>query len=352
MEKQPIDPSAEGSPGPLNALEDVPGLGIGHAHDSGVKTGVSVVLTAQPMVCAVDVRGGGPGTRETDLLDPAALVQTVDAVVLAGGSTYGLAAADAVAAHLGAAGRGFALIDRPGVPRSPIVPAAILYDLANGGEKDWGTKPPYGDLGIAAYKAAHRSLTAGPSPTQLGAVGAGFGARAGQVAGGLGSVSAHFGGGHRVGALMAVNSFGSVFIPGTQQFWAAPFAQDNELGDPLGAGADLMPGRATTPVGGMPPDTKLGAPSAAPRTNTTIGVVATSVPLTQADAKRVAIMAQDGLARAIRPVHAPTDGDVLFVLAPTATTGGNPLTLTRLGTIGADCVARAIARGVYAANRA
>ncbi|MEL7019205.1 MAG: P1 family peptidase, partial [Pseudomonadota bacterium] len=125
MEKQPIDPSAEGSPGPLNALEDVPGLGIGHAHDSGVKTGVSVVLTAQPMVCAVDVRGGGPGTRETDLLDPAALVQTVDAVVLAGGSTYGLAAADAVAAHLGAAGRGFALIDRPGVPRSPIVPAAI-----------------------------------------------------------------------------------------------------------------------------------------------------------------------------------------------------------------------------------
>ncbi|MEO1150997.1 MAG: P1 family peptidase [Pseudomonadota bacterium] len=348
MEKQPIDPPAEGTPGPRNALDDVPGLRIGHAHDAAVKTGVSVIVADAPMVCAVDVRGGGPGTRETDLLDPAALVQTVDAVVLSGGSTYGLGAADAVAAQLGAQGRGFALVDRPSVPRSPIVPAAILYDLANGGDKDWGTHPPYGDLGRSALEAAQEAVSPQEKCAMQGAVGAGFGARAGLVAGGLGSVSAHLSGGHRVGALLAVNSFGSVFMPGTRRFWAAPFAQGGELGPDN----DLEAGLVAPPVAGMPADTKMGPKTAPdPRTNTTIGIVSTSVPLTQADAKRVAIMAQDGLARAIRPVHAPTDGDVLFVLAPPTKQPADLLNVTRLGTVAADCVARAIARGVYEANR-
>ena len=339
-----------GAPGPLNHICDVPGIHVGHAHDPGVRSGVSVIVPDQPMVCAVDVRGGGPGTRETDLLDPATLVQTVDALVLSGGSTYGLAAADGVTAHLGASGRGFALVARDAVPRSPIVPGAILYDLANGGDKGWGLNPPYHDLGVRAFGEAMRR---GAPALDTGRIGAGFGAIAGQVAGGLGSVSATDADGLCVGALMAVNSFGSVFMPGSDVFWAWPFEQNNEFGG-------KKPGMdGTAAIAGLPDDTKLGprsgAPArAAPHENTTIGVVALSAPMTQAEAKRIAIMAQDGLARAIRPVHAPTDGDVLFVLAPAPEPGAPGLDLvtqTKLGTMAADCVARAIARGVFEANK-
>ena len=349
---------AEGLPGPTNSLSDVPGIRIGHAHDAEVRTGVTVILPDAPMTCAVDVRGGGPGTRETDLLNPATLVQTVDAIVLAGGSTYGLAAADAVTAELGASGHGFALVARAGVPKSPIVPAAILYDLANGGNKKWKDDPPYARLGRVALDRARQdqhdlqpaskdqSLTR--TPLAQGRAGAAFGAMAGQVAGGLGSVSAQTATGEMVAALMAVNSFGSVFMPQSDVYWAWPFEQNNAFG-----------GRspATNAHGnskGLPCDTKLGPRPPHPRENTTIGVVAVSVPLSQAEATRIAIMAQDGMARAIRPVHAPTDGDVIFVLAPPPEPNGasvDILTLTSLGTLAADCVARAIARGVHEANR-
>lgn len=346
----------EGAPGPLNHLCDVAGIRVGHAEDETVRSGVSVIIPDEPMVCAVDVRGGGPGTRETDLLDPATLVQTVDALVLCGGSTYGLAAADAVATHLGANGKGFALVARDGVPRSPIVPAAILYDLANGGDKNWGLNPPYHDLGARAFENAKRPNNVLASEAKLGRVGAGFGAIAGQVAGGLGSVSAVTHDGHCVSAMMAVNSFGSVFIPDSDIFWAWPFEQGSEFGG-------KKPGDPQSVAAvGLPDDTKLGpiclsppVTAATPRENTTIGVVALSVPMTQAEARRIAIMAQDGMARAIRPVHAPTDGDVIFVLAPAPKPGAQAvdiLTLTKLGTIAADCATRAIARGVHEANLA
>lgn len=316
-----------------NDITDVPGILVGQAHDARVRTGVTVVLPERPAIVAGDVRGGGPGTRETDLLDPSTLVDRADAIVLAGGSSYGLGAADGVVAFLGARRRGFRLAAIDGIPPSPIVPAAILYDLANGGDKNWGEDPPYARLGRRAADAAQGGVT-------LGRAGAGFGATAGAEPGGIGSASFVTDDGLIIGALVAVNSFGSVRRPGSGEFWAAPFEIDDEFG---GAGA----GAATRPAADLPSDLK----GAAPRTATTIGVVAVNAALTQAEARRVAIMAQDGYARAIRPVHGPTDGDVIFVLAIGGVACEGPLALTRIGSIGADCAARAVARGVYEANR-
>lgn len=320
--------------GPRNLITDVAGLRVGHATHEAARTGVTVVLPDERAVCAVDVRGGGPGTRETDALTPDTLVDAVDAVVLAGGSVYGLAAADGVTAWLGARGRGFTLAPRPDVPRSPVVPAAILYDLANGGDKAWGLEPPYRALGIAAAEAAADGFG-------LGSVGAGAGAMAGTLKGGVGSASAVTHDGFTVGALAAVNSFGSVTVPGSRAFWAAPF----EIADEFGA----------VPIGGAragPDDWGRAKRDPAPRTNTTIACVAVDAILTPAQARRLAIMAQDGLARAIRPVHAPVDGDVVFALATGRRALGpdETFTLCRLGALAADCLARAVARGVYEAR--
>ena len=321
-------------PGPLNLITDVPGLKVGQAHDPACRTGVTVLLPDARAVCAVDARGGAPGTRETDALAPDTLVEAVDAVVLSGGSVYGLAAADAVAVWLGARGRGYGLATLPGVPRAPIVPAAILYDLANGGDKRWDESPPYAALGRRAVEAARVTF-------DLGTAGAGAGAMAGLLKGGVGSASVVTHDGFTVGALAAVNSFGSVVSSGGRAFWASPYEIDGEFGGlPLGAG------------GGEPDDWGLAKRDPLPGANTTIACVATDAILTPAQARRVAIMAQDGLARAIRPAHALFDGDVVFALA----TGLRPLsdpvdfTLTRLGALAADCLARAIARGVYEAT--
>ncbi|MEL7491864.1 MAG: P1 family peptidase [Pseudomonadota bacterium] len=321
-------------PGPKNDITDVPGVKVGQAHDRAVKTGVTIVMPDKPAICACDVRGGGPGTRETDLLAPSTLVDTADAVVLSGGSSYGLGAADAAAAWLGARGRGFQLVPAPGTPPSPIVPAAILYDLANGGDKAWGENPPYADLARAACEQIGGAV-------EQGAAGAGFGAGAGDGPGGIGSASYVTGDGIAVGALIAVNSFGSVKMPGSDVFWAWPFEEGNEFGG-------RRPAPDWRPAADLPPDTKLAAPA---RANTTIGVIAVAADLTQADAQRLAIMAQDGLARAIRPIHGPTDGDALFVLATGGAPCADPLTLTRLGLLAADCAARAVARGVFEAER-
>ena len=317
-------------PGPRNLITDVAGLSVGQAEDAKARTGVTVVLPDDRAVAAVDVRGGGPGTRETDALAADTLVEAVDAIVLAGGSVYGLAAADAVTAWLGARGRGFHL--GPGAPPAPIVPAAILYDLANGGDKRWGQAPPYRDLGLAAVKAADLEFI-------LVSVGAGAGARAGGLKGGVGSASIE-GDDFTVGALAAVNSYGSVVRPGGRAFWAAPF----EIGDEFG-------GVATAESRVSPDDWGLAKRQASARENTTLAVVATDAELTPAEARRLAVMAQDGLARAIRPVHTPFDGDVVFVLATgrRALPDPRPFSLTRLGALAADCVARAIARGVFAA---
>ena len=322
------------APGLLNLITDVPGLSVGQATDAAARTGVTVILPDERAVCAVDVRGGGPGTRETDALSPETLVEAVDAVVLAGGSVYGLAAADGVAAWLGARGRGYVMASRPGVPCSPIVPAAVLYDLANGGDKAWGLTPPYRALGVAAVDGADRRFA-------LGTTGAGAGAMAGALKGGLGSASVVAADGYAVGALAAVNSFGSVAAPGGRAFWAAPFEIGAEFGGvpPSGDRAD-------------PDQWGLAKGDAEPRANTTLALVATDAALTPAQARRLSIMAQAGLARAIRPVHAPFDGDVVFALSPGRRPLSPPveLTLTRLGALAADCLARAVARGVYEAT--
>ncbi len=320
------------TPGPRNLITDVAGLNVGQAEDVKARSGVTVILPDDRAVAAVDVRGGGPGTRETDALAADTLVEAVDAIVLAGGSVYGLAAADGAAVWLGAQGRGFGAATA-GVPPAPIVPAAILYDLANGGDKAWGLDPPYRDLGLAAIRAAGRDFA-------LGTAGAGAGAMAGSLKGGLGSASIVTAQGHTVGALAAVNSFGSVVAPGGRAFWAGPF----EIGAEFGA-VPRGEGRAD------PDDWGLAKRDPALRASTTLAVVAVDVIVTPAEARRLAVMAQDGLARAIRPVHAPFDGDVVFVLS----TGQRPLpepraaSLSWLGAYAADCLARAIARGVYEA---
>ncbi|RAK57855.1 P1 family peptidase [Phenylobacterium deserti] len=320
-------------PGARNLITDVPGLKVGQAQAELVRTGVTVVLPDERAVCACDVRGGGPGTRETDALAPENLVDAVDAVVLSGGSVYGLAAADGVTAWLGAQGRGFEVAPGASFPHSPVVPAAILFDLANGGDKQWGGEPPYRDLGREAVLSAGEAF-------RLGTAGAGYGAMAGGLKGGVGSASVVSADGLTVGAIVAVNCWGSVVAPGGRTFWAAPYEIGSEFG---GLGAHGL---------AAAPDAWGLAKTAAEPRNTTIACVATDVALTPAQAKRVAIMAQDGMARAIRPVHAPFDGDVVFALS----TARQPLpepaafSLARLGALAADTLARAVARGVYEAS--
>jgi L-aminopeptidase/D-esterase-like protein len=322
-------------PGPRNLITDVAGLKVGQAEDAAARTGVTVILPDARAVCACDVRGGAPGTRETDALAPENLVEEADAVVLSGGSVYGLAAADGVTAALGAAGRGYRLASAEGVPVSPIVPAAILYDLANGGDKAWGEEPPYRDLGRQAARSASDRFA-------LGTAGAGCGAMAGRLKGGVGSASAAGEDGFTVGAVVAVNSYGAAVAPGGRTFWAAPYELEGEFGGLGAAGLSAAPddwGLAKGPPG-------------AGRANTTIACVATDAALTPAEAKRLAIMAQDGLARALRPAHSPFDGDVVFALATGRRRLGErrQMDVARLGALAADCLARAIARGVYEAT--
>jgi len=321
-------------PGRYNSLSDVQALSIGCAEDAKALTGVTVIVPDARAVCAVDVRGGGPGTRETDALAPENLVDAVDAVVLSGGSVYGLGAADGVVAAMGAEGRGYGLVQAPGVPRSPVVPAAILYDLANGGYKAWGDAPPYAALGRKAYAARGKEAPLGNS-------GAGMGALAGALKGGQGSASIITDDGFTIAALVCVNAFGATTLPNQRAFWAHPFEIDGEFG---AVAPDLAQRFDAEDWGGA----KLNP---APRTNTTIACVAVDADLTPAEAKRFAQMASAGLARAIRPVFAPFDGDVVFALATAARPAPEPrpLALARFGSLAADCLARAIARGVHAA---
>ena len=317
-------------PASLSRITDISGIRVGHAEDERVASGVTALVFDTPCTCAVDVRGGGPGTRETDLLDPAATVQAVDALVLSGGSAFGLDAAAGVVAHLREAGRGFAVGD----VRVPIVHGAILFDLLNGGDKEWGRYPHYRDLGYAAAENA----CGGAIP--LGSVGAGFGARTANLKGGLGSASSTVPGlSAQVGALVAVNAFGRVTMGQGPHFWAAPFERDGEFGG-LGLPAPL-------------PDDALSWPRAPlPGANTTLAVVATDAALTKAQAKRLAIAAQDGLARAIHPAHTPLDGDVVFAVATGAVPLGDEVAdLARLGAAAAETLARAVAIGVHAATR-
>jgi L-aminopeptidase/D-esterase-like protein len=324
-----------GKPGPQNLLTDVPGLMVGHAVDERLRSGVSVILPMQRAACSVDVRGGGSGTRETDLLRPEATVQAVDAICLSGGSAFGLDAASGAMHWLAERRRGVEVRGHI----VPIVPAAILFDLHNGGDKDWGVEPPYRLLGRQACDAA----SAGPFP--LGNTGAGFGAMAGQIKGGLGSASWVEPDGLIVAAMVAVNAVGSVLTPGNRSFWAAPWEQDAEFGG--------LPFQAQSVDLGLAAESRLGRPAAG--SHTCIGIVATNAAFDKSALRQIATMAHDGLARAVRPVHTPFDGDTLFALA-TATwqdtqDAADTFWLTaRVGSIAADCVARAAARGVWAAD--
>jgi D-aminopeptidase len=310
-----------------NLITDVPGVLVGNADDARLASGVTAIVFEEPAAASVDVRGGAAGTRETELLDPAMLVERIDALVLSGGSAFGLDAGAGVQAWLREQGRGFAIR----TARIPIVPGVILFDLLNGGDKDWGRFSPYRELGYAATTAAAADFV-------LGSVGAGLGATTVNLKGGLGSASAVTRNGHTVGAVVAVNAVGSVVVGDGPHFWAAPFEQNGEFG-----------GRG---VASSVPDAALALRiKGTVLSSTTLAVVATDAALTKAQAKRLAVMAQDGLARAIYPVHAPSDGDIVFAAA----TGRRPLAdpvfdLTDIGATAANVLARAVARGVYEAT--
>lgn len=311
-----------------NQITDIPGLLVGHATDLRVASGVTAILFDAPTVASVDVRGGGPGTRETDLLDPERTVERIDALVLSGGSAFGLDAAAGVTAWLAEAGRGFPV----GGMRVPIVPGAILFDLLNGGDKGWGRYPPYRELGFQAAAAASGDFA-------LGSVGAGTGARTGRLKGGIGSASALVPGTpFRVGALVAVNAFGNATIGDGPHFWAAPFEEGAEFGD-LGTPAPIPAEAHTFPARALP-----GAA-------TTLAVVATDATLTKAQCRRLAVAAQDGLARALVPAHTPLDGDLVFAAATGVVPLADPVVdLARLGDAAARVLARAVARGVFSAT--
>ncbi|MBO6902008.1 MAG: P1 family peptidase [Rhizobiaceae bacterium] len=317
-------------PGPLNLLTDVAGLRVGNADDAKLKSGVTAVICDEPAVASFHVMGGAPGTRETDLLEPHNSVERINALVLSGGSAFGLDAASGVQSALRAAGMGFSV---RGI-NIPIVPTAILFDMTNGGDKNWGTYPPYRELGHAAACAATTEFS-------IGTHGAGKGALTAGLKGGLGSASAVLRNGITVSALAAVNAVGSTTMGESAYFWAAPFEIGDEFGG-LGFPA-IPPPRSADVLLKFRDQDASGA-------NTTLGIIATDAVLTKADAKRLAIAAHDGFARAIWPSHTPADGDLVFSLA----TGTSGITLGFEDAIdlyaeASSVMARAIARGVHAA---
>jgi L-aminopeptidase/D-esterase-like protein len=310
-----------------NLITDVPGIRVGHAEDKRVATGVTVALFDEPTVTSCAVHGGAPGTRETDLLEPDKVVPGVHAIALGGGSAFGLDAAGGVQALLRERGVGFPV----GSARVPLVPQAICFDLLNGGNKDWGRHSPYRDLG---YEAASRAGL----DFRLGTAGGGYGATTVNLKGGLGSASTVTASGHTVGALVIVNAIASAVIGDGPHFWAAGLEEGAEFGG-LGWPERISPAmRRLVWKGGS-------------QLSTTIALVATDAVLTKGQAKRLAVVAHDGIARALRFAHALFDGEAVFAAA----TGKRPIEdeatdLILIGVAAADCLARAIARGIYEAE--
>ena len=324
--------------GPRNLITDVAGISIGHAHDGKLASGVTVVLGEDAAVTAATIFGGGPGTREVDAIDLKGSVGAADAIVLSGGSAFGLDAASGVQAFLREAGRGFSV----GPVRVPIVPQAILFDLINGGDKAWGRRSPYPEMAFEAAARAGKDFALGSAGAGHGAaVSAGEGRR---IRGGLGSVSEAVpglasvdGADVLVGALSAVNAVGSVTVADTPHFWAAPFEQGTEFGG-LGS-PHPWPAHASRAA------FKFAAPE---RANTTLCVVATDAALTHQQCKRLATMAGAGMARAIFPAFSSFDGDIVFAAATGKTRLKDPqMALPWIGAAAANCLSRAIARGVY-----
>jgi L-aminopeptidase/D-esterase-like protein len=313
--------------GPRNLITDVPGILVGQAEDPTAITGTTVIIAEAPAMAAVDVRGGAPGSRETELLRPATLVERIDAIVLSGGSAFGLDAAAGVMDWLAAQGRGFAV----GEARVPIVPAAILFDLNFPGRRHWTGEPPYRRLGSEAAARAGTEFA-------LGNAGAGLGAKAGRLKGGVGSASLILGDGATVGAIVGVNCCGSVVRPDCGRLWAAELALAGEI-----------PAQPAVPETPLDPGDFSGCSPLFAGANTTIAVVATDAPLNKSACQRFAMMAQDGLARAIRPAHTPFDGDTVFALSTGSGEAADPAQLTRLGATAADCLSRAVMRAILAA---
>jgi len=326
-------------PGPRNLITDVPGLLVGNAQDDTLKSGATVLTAETAFTASVHVMGGAPGTRETDLLAPDKSVASVDALTLAGGSAYGLDACSGVVDGLRAQGRGFRLADAT----IPLVPGAILFDLLNGGDKNWRDNP-YRALGRTAFESATPDF-------DIGSVGAGTGALTAMLKGGLGSASFVLENGATVGALVAVNPMGSVTTPGERHFWAAPFEVNGEFGG-LGPDPATGLGRAlhSRKMAYMLARSKSATSD---RTNTTIAIVATDATLTKAQCQRVATAAHDGMARAILPSHSPGDGDLVFALTTGAQAMDKPdRDLALIGHAASLCLARAIARAVSHARPA
>jgi len=324
-------------PGARNLITDVAGLLVGNARDEGLKSGTTVVTAKSSFTASVHVMGGAPGSRETDLLAPDKTVASVDALVLSGGSAFGLDACSGVMDALRAAGRGFAV----GTATVPLVPGAILFDLLNGGSKAWGENP-YRALGRSAFDAASDQF-------ELGSVGAGTGALTARLKGGLGSASLVLQSGVTVGALVAANPVGSVTTPGDRHFWAAPFEIDGEFG---GLGPDSGSGLGRTldslKTIHMPASDELDTD----RANTTIAIVATDAALSKSQCQRMAVAAHDGIARAVVPAHSPADGDLIFALSTGSHDAGSEPDLSALGHAASLCVARAIGRAVFHARPA
>ena len=319
-------------PGPRNLITDVAGLRVGNAEDHAIKTGTTVLVADRPFRASVDVMGGSPGARETELLAPDKLVEAVDAIVLSGGSAFGLDAASGVSDGLRAMGRGFQVAD----VTVPIVPAAILFDLLNGGDKGWAENP-YRALG-------RRALAAADTQFEIGTAGAGTGALTANLKGGLGSASLVLRSGHTVGALVGANGTGIATAGERAHFWAAPPEIDGEFG-----GLGTWP----HPVPFLESSRTKRDYDASPIANTTIAIVATDADLSKAQLKRLAVAAQDGIARAMSPAHALVDGDIVFAVSTAAKPVADALVDTmHLGHAAAICLARAIARAVYLAQPA
>jgi L-aminopeptidase/D-esterase-like protein len=309
-----------------NLVTDVAGLRIGNAHDAGLASGVTVALFDGPAVASCAVLGGAPGTRETDLLEPDKMVPGIDAVVLSGGSAFGLDAASGVQAYLREQGVGFAV----GKARIPLVSQAVIFDMLNGGDKNWGRYPPYRELGYDAARTAGLDFT-------LGSAGGGYGATTANLKGGLGSVSAVTASGHVVGAVVITNSIASAVIGEGPHFWAGALEEGDEFGGH---------GHPET----VDPDKRKLVWKGGRQPATTIALVATDAVLTKGQAKRLAISSHAGIARGLRFSHALSDGDTVFAAA----TGRKPLSsledFTHITAAAADCITRAIARGVYEAT--
>jgi D-aminopeptidase len=316
-------------PGPRNLITDVRGLLVGNAEEHRLKSGTTVLVSDRPFVASVDIMGGCPGTRETELLASDKLVSAVDAIVLSGGSAQGLDAASGVADALLRRGRGYR-VENVVVP---IVPAAILFDLLNGGDKYWDINP-YRSLGEQALASASTDF-------DIGTAGAGTGAFTAQLKGGLGSASLVLSNGTTVGALVVANPVGSVTAGDNPHFWAAPFEAGAEFGG-LGAHAERLSyaqsARTKTDV----------SPIAA----TTLVIVATDAELTKPELKRMAIAAQDGIARGVSPAHTLLDGDLVFSISTSERRVDGEVDLLHLGHAASVCVARAIARAIYCASPA